>query len=135
MQYVLDADTVSFYVRRNPNVLLRLRDISPDLIALSTITLMEIDYGLARKPERRASIEAVLLPFLNDIHILNYNWEDARATASIRASLAQSGQPIGPYDVMLAGTALARGLILVSGNIREFSRVSGLLLEDWQELM
>jgi tRNA(fMet)-specific endonuclease VapC len=132
MRYLLDADTVSFFVRREPKVLARLQTTSPDLLALSTVTLMEIEYGLNRKPERRVALEAVLLPFFNDIHILSYNLEDARATAAIRASLSQSGQPIGPYDVMLAGTALARGLILVSGNTREFSRVSGLLLADWQ---
>ena len=116
MRYLLDADTLSFFVRRNSNVLARLQATSPDFIALSTITLMELEYGLTRKPERRASIEAILLPLLSDVHILSYSPEDAKATAGIRASLANSGQPIGPYDVMLAGTALARGLILVSGN-------------------
>ncbi len=132
MRYLLDADTVSFFVRREPKVIARLQATSPDLLVLSTITLMEIEYGLSRKPDRRATLEAVLLPFFNDIHILSYSPEDARATAAIRASLSHSGQPIGPYDVMLAGTALARGLILVSSNTREFSRVSGLLLEDWK---
>jgi tRNA(fMet)-specific endonuclease VapC len=132
MRYLLDADTVSFFVRRELNVLSRLQATSPDLLALSTVTLMEIEYGLNRKPERRAALETVLLPFFNNIHILSYSPEDARATAAIRASLSHSGQPIGPYDVMLAGTALARGLILVSSNTREFSRVSGLVLEDWQ---
>lgn len=133
MRYLLDADTVSFFVRREPKVLARLQTTSPDLLALSTVTVMEIEYRLNRKPERRAALEAILLPFFNDIHILPYSPEDVRATAAIRASLSQSGQPIGPYDVMLAGTALARGLILVSSNTREFSRVSGLLLEDWQK--
>jgi tRNA(fMet)-specific endonuclease VapC len=132
MRYLLDADTVSLFVRREPKVLARLQATSPDLLALSTVTLMEIEYGLSRKPERRVVLEAILLPFFNDIHILSYSPEDARATAAIRASLSQSGQPIGPYDVMLAGAALARGLILVSSNTREFSRVSGVLLEDWK---
>jgi tRNA(fMet)-specific endonuclease VapC len=134
MRYLLDADTISFFLRHEPKILGRLQATSPDLIALSTVTLVEIEYGLNRKPERRAALEAVLLPFFADIHLLPYLPEDARATAAIRASLAQIGQPIGPYDVMLAGTALARGLILVSGNTREFSRVAGLLLEDWQKV-
>lgn len=131
MRYLLDADTVSFFVRRDPNVLARLQSTSPDFIALSTTTLMEIEYGLSRKPERHAALETVLLPFFNDVHILDYSLEDARATAAIRASLAKEGKPIGPYDVMLAGTALARGLTLVSDNTQEFERVSGLLLENW----
>jgi tRNA(fMet)-specific endonuclease VapC len=132
MRYLLDADTVSFFVRRESKVLERLQATSPDLLALSTVTLMEIEYGLNRKPERRTALEALLLPFFDDIHILSYSPEDARATAAIRASLSHSGQPIDPYDVMLAGIALARGLILVSSNTREFSRISGLILEDWK---
>jgi tRNA(fMet)-specific endonuclease VapC len=132
VRYLLDADTISLFVRREPKVLSRMQSTSPDLLAVSTITLMEIEYGLARKHERRAAIEAVLLPFFNDVHLLPYSPEDAKASAAVRASLAQTGQPIGPYDVILAGTALARGLILVSSNTREFSKVAGLLLEDWK---
>jgi len=51
----------------------------------------------------------------------------------IRAALAVAGTPIGPYDVLIAGQALARGLVLVTHNVGEFSRVGGLLIEDWQD--
>lgn len=119
-------------VRREPKVLQRLEATSPSLLVISTVTLMELEYGLQRQPQRRSDIEAVLLPFLQDINIVPYNLEDARATAAVRAALAGSGQPVGPYDVMLAGVGLARGLTIVSGNLREFGRVAGLLAEDWR---
>ena len=58
----------------------------------------------------------------------------AYVTGQLRASLARAGTPIGPYDVMIAGTALVHGLILVTANMREFSRVLGLQLENWREI-
>ena len=57
---------------------------------------------------------------------------DAQAAAAIRAALKTSGQPIGAYDVLIAGTGLARGLVLVTSNIGEFRRLSGLQVEDWR---
>lgn len=119
-------------VRRDPAVIAKLETTSPSLLAISTITLMEIEYGLQRKPERRHALESTLLPFLQEIQVLPYSVEDARATAAIRASLASQGQPVGPYDLMLAGTGLARGLTIVTGNQREFTRVAGLVVEDWR---
>jgi tRNA(fMet)-specific endonuclease VapC len=69
---------------------------------------------------------------LREIEALPFDVEDAYAAGQIRAVLTQAGTPIGPYDVMIAGTALARGLIVVAANTREFSRVAGLQLEDWR---
>ena len=66
-----------------------------------------------------------MVPFGEDV---------AYVTGRLRASLARAGTPIGPYDVMIAGTALIHGLILVTANTREFSRVFGLQLENWREL-
>ncbi|WP_027482726.1 PIN domain-containing protein [Deinococcus pimensis] len=131
MRYLLDADTLSFVTRGHPDVIRRLAATSPSALAVSAVTLMEIEYGLARRPEKRAVVEEVLDPLFEDIHVLPYAVEDARATANVRATLAATGQPIGPYDVLLAGTALARGLVLVSHNTREYGRVGGLRVEDW----
>ena len=63
--------------------------------------------------------------------MLSFDEEDARISGEIRAQLAKKGTPIGPYDVLIAGQALARGLTLVTANTREFSRVEGLRLVDW----
>lgn len=64
--------------------------------------------------------------------MLSYEPEDATATAAVRAALANLGIPIGPYDVMIAGIALRRGLIMVTSNGGEFSRIHGLVLENWR---
>ena len=64
--------------------------------------------------------------------ILEFDADDARESGRIRAELAKSGQPIGPYDVLIAGQALSRRLTLISNNLREFTRVEGLKVEDWQ---
>lgn len=69
---------------------------------------------------------------LSAVTTLPYSAEDARASASLRVALERKGKPIGAYDVLIAGTALARGLVLVTANRREFERVSGLRLENWR---
>lgn len=60
-----------------------------------------------------------------------FDTEDARAAAAIRADLKRKGTPIGPYDLLIAGQAMARGLAVVTANVREFERVDGLKVEDW----
>jgi tRNA(fMet)-specific endonuclease VapC len=64
--------------------------------------------------------------------VLEFDKEDARCAAEIRAVLATAGQSVGPYDVLIAGQAVSLSLVLVTHNVGEFSRVSGLRLEDWQ---
>jgi tRNA(fMet)-specific endonuclease VapC len=64
--------------------------------------------------------------------VLDFDKEDAQQAGEVRALLASNGTPIGAYDVLIAGQAVARNLILVTHNTREFGRVPGLRLEDWQ---
>jgi tRNA(fMet)-specific endonuclease VapC len=64
--------------------------------------------------------------------VVEFDREDARKAGELRASLAASGTPIGPYDVLIAGQALARGLVLITHNMREFRRVPDLAIEDWE---
>ena len=69
---------------------------------------------------------------LEAIPVLSFEREDARLAAVVRNQLAAAGMPIGPYDLLLAATALRRGLVFVTHNTREFERVPGLNLEDWR---
>ena len=130
--YLLDADTLSFFVRREPGVLSRIARTAPESLWVSTVTLMEVEFGLVQKPAKRAKVEKVLGLLLAQARVATFTELEARTTARIRGSLAASGRPIGPYDVMLAGTALAHGLTVVSGNLREYRRVDGLVSEDWR---
>jgi tRNA(fMet)-specific endonuclease VapC len=132
MKYLLDTCTVSDFVKGQPNVLTRVKATPPNLIGVSALTRMEVDYGLALNTERAKKLTPILDAFFSTIVTLPFDEADAQAAAAIRAALKTQGQPIGAYDVLIAGTALARGLVVVTSNAGEFKRVSGLQVEDWR---
>ena len=132
MRYLLDTNVVSDFVRGHAEVARRLKATPPGQIAVSTITVMEIEYGLALEPARARRIATVLDAVLGAVRILPFSRADARSAGVVRAALRAKGRPIGPYDVLLAGCALARGLTLVTANTRELERVDGLAVEDWR---
>jgi tRNA(fMet)-specific endonuclease VapC len=108
----------------------RLRQESPAHVAISSIVAHELYYGAfksARSQHNPGLVDALQFP------VLEFDREDARQAGAIRALLAGQGKPIGPYDALIAGQALARNLTLVTSNLREFERVPGLALEDWQK--
>ena len=132
MKYLLDTCTVSDFVKGQPNVLARIKAISPALIAVSALTRMEVEYGLALNADRARKLAPVLQAFFSTISTLPFEVADALSAAAIRAALKTKGQPIGAYDVLIAGTALARGLVVVTSNVGEFQRIGGLQVEDWR---
>ncbi len=132
MKYLLDTCTVSDFVKGKPNVLARLKSIAPNLIAVSVLTRMEVAYGLALNAERARKLAPMLQAFFSVVATLPFDEVDAQAAAAIRAALKTKGQPIGAYDVLIAGTALAKGLVVVTSNLGEFQRIGGLQIEDWQ---
>jgi len=132
MKYLLDTCTISDFVRGNVGVLRRIKDTPPSQLAVSSITVMEIEYGLKFHTVQAKKLEKVISPFLSSVHLLAFEREDAITAAAIRASLRQQGTPIGSYDVLLAGCALQRELVFVTSNTKEFQRVQGLMLEDWR---
>lgn len=132
MKYLLDTCTVADFVKGHANVLARVKATSPNLIAVSAISRMEIDYGLALNADRARKLAPILDAFFSAITTLPFDEADAQAAAAIRAALKTQGQPIGAYDVLIAGTGLARGMVVVTSNVGEFTRVSGLQVEDWR---
>ena len=132
MKYLLDTCTVSDFVKGQPNVLARVKATPPNLIAVSALTRMEVDYGLTLNTERAKKLAPLLAVFFSAITTLPFDEADAQAAAAIRAALKTQGQLIGAYDVLIAGTGLARGLVVVTSNVGEFKRVSGLQVEDWR---
>jgi tRNA(fMet)-specific endonuclease VapC len=132
MKYLLDTCTVSDFVKGQPNVLERVKATPPNLIVVSALTRMEVDYGLALNAERAKKLAPILDAFFSTIATLPFDEADAQAAAAIRATLKTRGQPIGAYDVLIAGTGVARGFVVVTSNIGEFKRVSGLQIEDWR---
>jgi tRNA(fMet)-specific endonuclease VapC len=132
VDYLLDTNVLSDFIRGEPGVSTRLRSTSPECIAISTITLMELEYRLALDARRAREIASVVRDIVDSVEVLPFSREDARAVASVRAALRRRGRPIGPYDVLLAGVALSRGRSFVTANTKEFERVTGLTLERWR---
>ena len=129
MKYLLDANAVIGLLGGNAGLLAKVHQHVPEDFGVSAIAAHELFYG-AYKSQRRAQNLARIdgLQFV----VLEFDQEDARQAGEVRAALAAAGTPIGPYDVLIAGQARARGLILVTHNTGEFSRVGGLDVEDWQ---
>ncbi|WP_174298178.1 type II toxin-antitoxin system VapC family toxin [Sphingomonas bacterium] len=129
MTYSLDTNAV-IAVLRDPGgtVAQRLRQQSPGDVAVSAVVLHELYWGAyrsARVEHNLAQVDALAFP------VLDLDLDDAREAGRLRAELAAVGLPIGGYDLLIAGQARARGLIVVTANTREFERVAGLSVEDW----
>jgi tRNA(fMet)-specific endonuclease VapC len=131
MRFLLDTNIVIAVLNdATSRAAKRLREESPADVAISSIVAHELYYGAfksARVQHNLDLVDALQFP------VAAFDREDARQAGAIRALLAGQGKPIGPYDALIAGQALARNLILVTSNLREFERVPGLALEDWQK--
>ncbi len=128
--YALDTNTVAYFFKGMGGVGRRLLAMPPAEIMVSTVVAFELAVGVAKSPEAGRRREQ-LARFLATVSVVPFGREEADASAGIRADLEQRGLPIGPLDVLIAGTALARGAVLVTRNTREFSRVAGLRVESW----
>ena len=128
--YILDTNTLIYYFKGLGEVASHLLSKPPKAIGIPAIVLFEIEVGIAKSvaPENR---RAQLKSLGSAVNILPFGNGEAKCAAMIRADLEKSGESIGPYDVLIAGTALANNGILVTRNIREFQRVEGLKLENW----
>jgi tRNA(fMet)-specific endonuclease VapC len=131
VKYLLDTNVLSDFARGQPAVMARLRQEAPSMLAVSVVTEMEVEYGLARSATVTPRLRETMRTLLNTISVLPFEREDARVAAQLRANLNSQGTPIGAYDLLLAASALRRGLRIVTHNAREFTRVGGLGLEDW----
>lgn len=131
MKYLLDTDICIAAMRRSPNVVQRMSGVSPDECVASSITKYELLTGVEKCADPQREQIKVDLIFAT---LIELPFDDASAVhaARIRAFLERQGTPIGPYDVLLAGQAQSHQLILVTGNSREFLRIPGLQVENWQ---
>ena len=108
----------------------RLLAAPPQSIGLPSIVVYELDYGASRSDAPRGLRERLDV-LLGSVRVLPFGEAEARAAARIRLKLEKAGKPIGPMDLLIAATALEQGAVLVTHNVKEFRRVSGLRLEDW----
>lgn len=129
MKFLLDANAVIGLLGGNAGLLAEARRQAPRDIGIPAVAMHELFYGAYKS--RRQAQNLALLDGLQ-LEVLEFDKEDARLAGEVRAALAEAGTPIGPYDVLIAGQARARDLVLVTHNVGEFARVSGLRVEDWQ---
>lgn len=127
---MLDTDTCIYAIKhRPPEVLAALRANESAGLGLSSITLAELEYGVAKSGSVRN--HKALQQFLEPLAIADFDRAAAAAYGRIRALLEAAGTPIGPLDTQIAAHALALGVTLVSNNAREMARVPGLQLDNW----
>jgi tRNA(fMet)-specific endonuclease VapC len=127
---MLDTDLCIRVLRDRPWGVRARFNAEGDGLCVSTIVLTELLHGAAksaRPVDNRTDVER----FANRLEVLAFDADAAAHAGDIRATLERKGQQIGGYDVLIAGHARSRGLVVVTGNLREFERVDGLRCEDW----
>lgn len=131
MIYLPDTNTISAYMRGEPEkVVVRMQAAFGDL-RLSVVVLAEREFGVTKGTSAQARL--LLAQLANLIPVEPFTREDATYYASIRHDLEARRQGIGPLDTLIAAQARRLGATLVTRNVREFRRVSGLLVENWQD--
>jgi tRNA(fMet)-specific endonuclease VapC len=129
--HLLDTNAV-IALRTRKSVALTNRILASDQgsIGFSAIVAHELYFGAYKSTKVSSNLETLRL-LMADFPIIGFDQEDARTSGEIRATLAAKGESIGPYDVLIAGQAKARDLVLITNNVGEFERVNGLRVEDW----
>lgn len=130
MIYVLDTNTLVYFFKGQGSVAATLLDTPPVQVAVPSVVVYELETGIRKstQPEKRTRQLGALL---EAARVLSFDRWCASEAARIRAELEQKGTPIGSIDVLIAGTVLAHDGVLVTHNVTEFSRISGLRIVDW----
>lgn len=131
MRYLLDTNMIIYTLkRRPPQVAERFAEQLAGDICLSSISLSELMFGVAKSQQASKALNAIA-ELSEILEVIPYDDAAARVYGSLRAELERRGCPIGALDTLIAAHALALGATLVTNNLREFERVPGLLLENW----
>jgi tRNA(fMet)-specific endonuclease VapC len=132
VKYLLDTNICIYLIKKQyPEILSKLLRVGFDKIGISTITLAELEYGVANS-NRTFEVQTALLEFILPFEILDFNYTAASFYGKIRKELKDKGQPISDMDMLIASIAMANELIMVTNNEKEFKRISGLKIENWK---
>ena len=129
MKYLLDTDSVSYALRGHGDVGVRIRECKPSDLRISAITLAELRYGADRKGSRK--LHGLIDTFASAVEVVPFDEVAAAEFGRIGSLLAERGKPIGEFDVLIAAHAVSLRCTLVTNNLRHFSRVPGLSVENW----
>ncbi|WP_315575884.1 type II toxin-antitoxin system tRNA(fMet)-specific endonuclease VapC [Oribacterium parvum] len=131
MRYMLDTNICIYVIKHKPvTVFQKLQNINPEDVCISSVTYAELVHGV----EKSAAVEKnrlALSMLLANMEILDFDVNAADCYGKIRAVLEKKGTPIGPLDMMIAAHAQSLGYTVVTNNVKEFSRVSALQIENW----
>ena len=128
--YVIDTNTLIYFFKGRESVSRKLLSIPPKEIGIPSVVVYELEVGIAKSKAPRKRLKQ-LEEMMSIITVLPFTVKEARSSAMIRAQLERKGLPIGPIDLLIAGTALAHQAILVTHNVKEFTRIEKLQVEDW----
>ena len=133
MRYMLDTNICIYAIKHKPEKMFqKLQEVEPEDVCVSSVTYAGLVHGV----EKSAAVEKnrlALSMLLANIEILDFNVDAADCYGKIRADLEKKGTPIGPLDMMIAGHAQSLGYTVVTNNVKEFSRVMDLKIENWAE--
>ena len=131
MRYMLDTNICIYVIKHKPEkVFQKLQEVDPSDVCISSVTYAELVHGV----EKSAAVDKnrlALAILLANIEILDFDVNAAEGYGKIRADLEKNGTPIGPLDMMIAGHARSLDYTVVTNNVKEFKRVSGLKIENW----
>ena len=128
--FALDTNTVIYFFKNQGRVKDNLFAKSPQKIVIPAIVSYELEVGIL-KSHGSSQKSKQWSTFIDSCQIVGFDTKEAKSAAKIRVDLEKKGKPIGPIDVLIAATAVANNLTLVTHNTKEFKRVAGLKLEDW----
>ena len=131
MTYMLDTNICIYVIKHKPPVVLqRFRAHIKDGLCISSITLAELSHGVEKSEQREKNTDA-LLHLVDVLKVVPFDNHTAYEYGKICAFLQRQGTPIGTMDMLIAAHARLHGFVLITNNVREFSRVPGLMVENW----
>jgi len=129
VRYMLDTDTVSLAIRGEGKVGDHLLSRRPSEVCVSAISVAELEYGVAAR--RSAKLKRMVGSFISGIDVVAFDVAAATRFGEIAAILARQGSPIGSFDTLIAAHALSLDVTMVTNNVKHFTRVPGLKVENW----
>jgi tRNA(fMet)-specific endonuclease VapC len=131
MKYMFDTNICIYLIKQQPReVINKFQRITPGEIAISTVTVAEMIYGV-EKSQYKEKNKAALQAFLAPLEIVDFDFAAAQQYGVVRAYSENIGKPIGAYDLMIAAHALSLGFVLVTNNEQKFQRIPDLIVENW----
>ncbi len=130
LTYMLDTNICIYVMKNYPQALREKFNTLADQLCISSITLGELHYG-AEKSMRRADNLMAIEQFTARLEVLPFEAKAAAHYGQLRAELERAGTPCGSHDMQIGGHARSEGLIVVTNNMREFSRMAGIRVENW----